>query len=172
MSTVAITNPSDNKALAGIVEELGDVWSPKTLLEKFGDKLEDGALVSVFDVSVFQYVATRVGDSIALRTNDGWADLGDELLIDKCSPDYGPVESLMAPLASEEPEPELEEYTVVGTNDDSDPFTATVTASSPEQAEEEGIKAGLVDEGYEYLVTIIAVFKGDLSGINVTPEAD
>jgi len=153
MSTVAITNPSDSAAKAGVVENVG-FWSPRSLLEQFGERIEDGAIISVFDLGgitpgVWQYIAERYGDEIKLRTNNTLSDYFDTANAGET------IDAFTIAAAAE-----LETFTVYGVNDDGEGFTAVVNATE-DTVEDVGVQAGLVDEGYEHAVKIVAVLRGD-----------
>lgn len=175
MTLIAITNPSDESAESGFVATPDFICTPQIILEQYGDKLEDGAQVVMIegegeDTRVWQYVATRnpnYPESIALRSNNALAadagPDGEEFIFYISGRDpYGEgiIENANVSLASDEPE--LETFTVFGNNDDGENFVAVVTATE-ETVIDEGVKAGVVDEGYESDVVIVAVLKGDQS---------
>lgn len=163
---IGIQNPGTETAE---VINPGRGLSAEQVIEAYGAQIEKGAFVSLTNrnlhdntVSVTNYIADVVGTSVYLQSNE----FGDSVNIDE----VGAV-AASGEVAVIEPEQPTEPYTVVGTDDDDEPFVAIVAASSPEQAKSEGIAAALVDEGYEYAVTVVAVFQGDLNGVNVTDEA-
>jgi hypothetical protein len=175
---IAITNPSDESAEAGIVEEIPyPGLTPRTILERYGSKLEDGAQVVMTNIDnsrVWQYIATRETDgteSIALRSNNGLArEDGDQTFIQfvAAGPGHGEFIIEVGDYELERPEPpvELETFTVYGENDDDERFVAVVSATE-DTVREAGIKAGLVDEGYEADVRIDLILKGDQTDLEV-----
>lgn len=180
MTTIAITNPSDESAQASIVAE-HDVIDADIILELYGSRLEDGAQVVMFDSGgVWQYLATRDPrcDSIALRNNNSLsAELHDD---DKTFIDFmntgGWAYGIIAvrddmPLADPEP-PELHTYTVYGSDDEGDRFVNVCTAPSAEEAATQTRTTVLVDEGYECLVNIDLVLTGDHSDAEATADFD
>lgn len=145
----------------------GSALSAAQVIEQYGAQIDKGAFVSLTDrdalgntVGVTSYIADRVGENVYLQTNE----FGESVNIDEVG---GVVVSGYAPESVLPTEP----YTVIGTDDDNGPFVAVVTASSPENASDEATAAVLVDAGYEYLVSIIAIFEGDVTENNVAPEA-
>lgn len=170
MSLIAITNPSDESAESGIVYEAApfETFTPNAILNKFGSKLEDGAQVTMVEGNrVWQYLATRDGSSIALRSNNALAaDAGDQdedseffwFVTGRSGGSDSIIDSTVAPL--ELPEAELETFTVYGNNDDDENFVAVVSATE-ETAHEVGVAAGVVDKGYENDVKIYLILKGD-----------
>lgn len=179
MTLIAVTNPSDESAEAGIVDQRSLVGHPEGILREFGDRLEDGAQVALVENGrVWQYIVTRDDEnpeSVALRSNNSLAAdkrAEGERFIDYVNdtPDafdyiievgYYPLESAAA----------LEEFTVYGINDDGEPFTAVVAATEA-TVYDAGVQAGLVDEGFENSVKIVAVFKGDQSDLERVPVED
>ena len=165
MTLIAITNPSDEAAQAGIVHDFGSgTMYPERILELFGDKLEDGAQVTMVDGgSVWQYLATRLDDSIALRSNNA---LGDGSFIDymeagDANGEYM-VTSAWVPLASS-PEAELETFTVIGVNDAGEDFVAVVSATE-DTVRDVGVQAACVG-GYEDCVHVDVILKGEHSDL-------
>lgn len=168
MNLIAITNPNDSSAQAGFVHTQVGHITVESIIPEYGDKIEDGAQITIVTDSpsplVWQYIAERVGDDIWIRVNNTLADYID-------TEDVGPAvaEGSVTP---PEPEVELKTYTVFGENDDSEQFRAVVTAPDPAAAKAAGIQAGLVDAGFESDVDVAAVLEGDVSSIDVTPEAN
>lgn len=158
ITILAIQNPGDAEATIANPQR---ILTPNTAIEQYGGQIKQGAFVTLTDrsvngntVSVTTFVADRIGDTLYLQNNAGIAE--NEVSIDS----IGGVEAQgYAP-----PEPELETFTVFGNNDDGENFVAVVSATE-DTVVEEGVKAGLVDEGYEADVTIAAVLKGDQSGL-------
>lgn len=76
----------------------------------------------------------------------------------------------MGDVAAEVPAPvpdvELETFTVFGTNDDNEAFTAVITAD-PDKVETAAQEAGATAPNYAYLVTIAGILKGDQSDLIV-----
>lgn len=184
MNLIAITNPSDESAEAGFVITPEFVPTPSRILEEYGNKLEDGAAVVFIEgegagTRVWQYIATREPNhpaSIALRSNNALAadagDSGEEFIFyvsGRRGGNSSIIDSANVPL---EAEIELKTYTVFGENDDGEQFRAVVTAPDPAAAKAAGIQAGLVDEGFEHDVDIAAVLEGDVTDVDVTPEAN
>lgn len=165
MNLIAITNPSDESAEAGFVHTQVGYITTERIIPDYGDKIEDGAQIVIVsdgpNPRVWQFIAERVDDDIWIRVNNTTGDYID-------TEDVGPSVAS----GSVEPEAPLETYTVFGENDDAEPFRAVVTATSPAAAKAAGIQAGLVDEGFEHDVDIAAVLKGNVSDVDVTPEAN
>ena len=164
MNLIAITNPSDNQAEAGFVHTQDGYITTERIIPDYGDKIEDGAQIVIVSDGpaprVWQFLAERVDDEIWIRVNNTTADYIDVS-------DAGPsvAEGSVAP------EVELEAYTVFGRNDDDEPFRCVVTAASPAAASEAAVEAAVVDEGYQYMVKIATVLKGDVVEADVAGEA-
>lgn len=167
MNLIAITNPSDESAQSGFVHTQTGHVTVESIIPEYGEKIEDGAQIVIVSDGpaprVWQYIAERVGDDIWIRVNNTLSDYID-------TEDVGPCVA-QGTVTATEPEVELETYTVFGENDDGEQFRAVVTAANPAAAKAAGIQAGLVDEGFERDVDIAAILKGDVTDVDVTPEA-
>lgn len=169
MTIVAITNPSDEGAESHIVEELAGLVVPRRILEEFGDRLEDGAQVAMIGGAngvgrVWQYIATRDGETVALRSNNGLAGRAEgERFIDFVE-NADDAHKYLIEVVGLPPEPELETFTVFGENDDGERFVAVVSATE-DTVNDVGVQAGLVDDGFEHYVRIDLILKGDHSDL-------
>lgn len=177
MTLIAITNPSDESAEASIVvDDPRKMYAPRSILDEFGDRIEDGAQVVMIDGGrVWQYLATRSGnDSVALRNNNALGLLartdGQAFIEYMNDPDIGQniIECIDLSSASGEFSGNGEDwqtFTVFGTNDDGERFSAVVTARSEEGAYRAGKYAGTLDDEFECDVRIDVILKGDHSDI-------
>lgn len=161
ITILAIQNPGDAEAT---IVNPQSIITPDTAIEEYGSQIKQGAFVSLTDrnsggntVNVALFVADRVGDVVYLQNNESVVER--HVSID----DIGSVVAAHgAPLTPDEAD--LETFTVFGTNDDGERFIAVVSATE-DTVEDVGVKAGLVDKGYEADVSIAAVLKGDHSGL-------
>lgn len=158
---LAVQNPGE--AATVVACDFG--LTPKIAIDKYGDQIKQGAFVSLTErdndgntAAVSIYVADRVLDQLYLQDNEYLSESG--------APSIDIIGSVIeqghAPLA---PDPtELETFTVFGKNDDEENFVAVVSATV-DTVHDAGVKAGLVDEGYEEDVVINVVLKGDYSNL-------
>lgn len=137
--------------------------SNEEFIVKYGSEVKKGALIALFNfdtgllVNSRQFIADRIQNRVYLQNNV----LADK---DSCSIDaVGEiVEDGLAPLENDTPA--LETYTVFGFNDNDERFTAVIS-STDEAVYDDAVIAGLVDPGYEYLVRVAAIFRGDYSDL-------
>lgn len=163
---VTIQNPTEDS----IVINPTAVLSAEDVVEQYGGKIKHGAFVSLTERDGRD---NTIGGSIfvADREVDGRLYLqNNEYLLDGDGADIDSIGSVCASgeveLDASVVEGELETFTVYGINDDHQTFTAVITATEA-TAEEVGIKAGLVDDGYEHLVKIAAILKGNQTGLEL-----
>lgn len=163
VTILAIQNPGETEAT--ILRELEGI-DLLSVIEKHGAIIEHGAFVSLTDrdldgntCGVRQFIADRIGNTLYLQNNEFMRHEDERANVD----DIGSVvESGYAPLPA--PKPELEAFTVFGTNDAGEGFVAAVAATE-DTVYDVGVQAGLVDQGYEADVMIVAILKGDQSGV-------
>ena len=160
MSTtiVSIQNPGDAEATNIVAESL----TPTGVIEQYGSRIAQGAFVALTDRDFINGNTQRVSLFVADRVETNLYLQNNELMQDEnvaADPDNigAVIASGQAPLASTE---ELETFTVFGVNDDGENFSAVVSATE-DTVHDVGIKAGLVDEGWENSVKIDLIVKGD-----------
>lgn len=158
ITVVAIQNPGEETQVFRANE-----LTPYSAAEQFGVHMKQGAFVALTNhdergntesvaLFVVDTLATAEGRRVYLQNNERFADSDfPEVDIDDIGCVIGYADLAVAP---------LETYTVFGINDDRENFVAVITAT-PDTVEEQAVKAGLVDEGYESSVQIVAIFKGD-----------
>lgn len=169
ITILAIQNPGDAEAT---IVNPQSIITPDTAIKEYGGQIKQGAFVSLTDcspngntVGACIFVADRAGDVVFLHSN-AYMSLDSALYIDNIGEIIDNIGEIIAsrsaPLIPDEAN--LETFTVFGTNDDGYPFRAVVSATK-DTVYDVGVKAGLVDEGYEGNVSIAVVLKGDQSGL-------
>lgn len=160
ITIVAIQNPGDAEATIVNPQE---IITPDDAIEKFGAQIEQGAFVSLTDrninsntTSVQILVADRVADSIYLQNNAFMQDEGT-------APDVDSIGEVIA--RGYAPLPQLNTYTVFGSNDDGERFVNVCTAETPEEAAKQTKTAVVVNAGCESMVDIVIVLTGDHSDV-------
>lgn len=159
LTILAIQNPGETKSI--IIRDVGEPG--RDAIEKHGAVIKRGAFVSFTTrdnlgntSAVEHFIADRVSNRVYLQDNGHFAlDLDDAE-----APD---VDYIGAVIHSGDAAPTggLETFTVYGNNDDDEDFVAVVSATE-DTVYDEGVKAGLVDAGYEDDVAIHNIVKGDL----------
>jgi len=149
--TLVVQNPGEQAEV--IARDYG--LTPGTAIEQYGGQIKHGAFVSLSGDGVQLLVADREVDGILYLQNN-------EHLIDGQGADIDLIGSVVASgdVPCEPDEADLETFTVYGVNDNHETFTAVVSATEDTIADV-AVKAGTVDEGFEHLVKIVAILKGD-----------
>jgi hypothetical protein len=160
---LTIQNPGEDSV---VINPFGAL-TPEQAAEQYGGQIKHGAFVTLVDRDVRS--GNTVGGVILIadREADGRLYLQNNEYMTEDNPHKADVDDIGAVVAScdvpeDVPEPELETFTVFGNNDDSEDFVAVVAATD-DTVYDVGVKAGLVDEGYESDVEIRLILKGDWS---------
>jgi hypothetical protein len=158
ITIVAIQNPGDAEATIVNPQE---IITPDDAIEKFGTQIEQGAFVSLTGrsingntIGVQILVADRSGASLYLQDNEFMQD-------EETAADVDNIGKVIA--SGYAPLPQLNTYTVFGSNDDGERFVNVCTAETPEEAAKQTKTAVLVDAGCESMVDIVIVLTGDHS---------
>lgn len=160
---LVIQNPGEESI---VINPFGAL-SPERALEQYGGQIKHGAFVALIDrdagsgntVGGAIFVADREADGRLYLQNNEFLVNGEGADID----DIGTVVT-SGEVELEVPEADLETFTVYGVNDNSETFTAVVSATEDTVADV-AVKAGTVDEGFGHLVKIVAILKGDQSDL-------
>lgn len=171
ITILTIQNPGEDSF---VINPYGAL-SPEATIEQYGGKIKHGAFVTLIDRDAGS--GNTVGGSIfvADRETDGRLYLQDNSYLAEDNAykadidDIGAVVAVVAsgdvPLDPPPVDPaDLETFTVFGNNDDIGAFVAVVSATE-DTVYDVGVKAGLVDEGYEEDVDIVLIVKGDQSNL-------
>lgn len=161
ITVVAIQNPGEE----AVIIRAGAL-TPETAIEQFGEQIQHGAFVALTDRD-YHGNTTSVTLLVADRETDGRLYLQDNSYLYPDNQYKADVDDIGAVVASGDvplPEPDLETFTVFGNNDDGEDFVAVVSATE-DTVHDEGVKAGLVDEGFENSVSINLILKGDCSDL-------
>lgn len=161
-TTVVITNPGEDAQVIKALESL----TPQSVINNYHESIERGAFVAVIDIDSYyntfdvkQFIADKTATTVFLQDNSRVPALEEE--------DGADIDEIGAVVSSLEitPPVTLVPFTVFGTNDDDEAFTAVVSATE-ETVYEVGRVAGSTLPGYEGDVVIALVLPGDQSGID------
>jgi hypothetical protein len=154
---LAVQNPGEETIL---IPQVGT--DLEDIIINYGSQFEHGAFVALIEKDAFGQVRT-IRQFVVDKITDGQTYLQDNSYMSEdgaANVDHiGAVVSAGFP-DDPTPEEELETFTVYGVNDDDEAFSAVVSATES-TVESVGVQAGLVDEGFESHVKIVAILKGD-----------
>lgn len=164
---ITIQNPGEEAAVINPYA----VLSPEDVVQQYGGQIKHGAFVTLIGRDGLD---NTVGGLILVadRETDGRLYLQNNEFLTEDNAYKADIDDIGAVVASGEvpldPPPvdpaDLETFTVFGNNDDNENFVAVVSATE-DTVYDVGVKAGLVDEGYEEDVDIVLIVKGDQSNL-------